>query len=737
MSDERVEAAEAEDDVRETLDRNRDLLGRKDPRAPIRRYLDKEFDKLIKGFEEQADRSDAIDKWWNCYNCCLDDNQFYNGNAAVYVPLIRDAINARATRFVNQLFPASGRYIDCTTSDGSLPFEVLAIATHYIDAAKLKTQVIKPLLKAGDIEGQYNLYVDWKETQRQLVQKVKRGVLVPMGDEHIEAEGEEIEDIEEEDVVEGRPCFEVLHDSDVLILPQSAESVEDALARGGSVTIVRRWSKDQVEAMGEDGEIRKDEADILKDSLVSDPKLPGFNDESKALIRAIGIRSKGPHAVGLETWKMLPLGKNGQFKEGETKRLCRVYFGINRQQLGCKRNPFWNDRCPLLSVPVEKVPGVAKGKSQVEALAPLQWEANDAANERADADHYGAMPIIARDPKDNPNAPLILNLAAVWPVKPGSIQFMQFPDLSERAMSRIMAAWQAISQSLGINPAMLPQQTGRPGAKRNQAEIAMEQQVDLLTTAEAVAVVTEGICDPVVQWMVDLDHQFRDEKLTVRAYGEMGIRAAMIGVPPLQNRTRYQFSWCGGEQIKMNLAMQQQGTAFLNIVRGMQQQLQAEGYSTHIGPFLEKQALSIFGTMASSIVVDRRREQTVDAKTENYLLEQGHAVTVHPLDQDAQHIQVHVGLQQQTGDPHGNIQLHIQQHLVQLNAKNQAMLKAQLGGALGLGAPGVPGGAGPGVAGTPRMGAQPAMQRSAQQPPGALHQDRMPSAGVIQMPRKM
>ena len=197
-------------DARQPPDRSRDLLGNKNSR--IRKRLGKLFDQLMKGFEDQASRSDDIETWWNCFNCELDDNQFYNGNAAVYVPLIRDAVNARATRFVNQLFPASGRYIDCTASDGGQPYEILALLNHYVEAAKLKTQIVKPLLRTGDIEGQYNLYVEWNEVERQLVERRSHGVLIEHNGEHVEADGEEIEDIEEEDVVEGRPAFEVLHD---------------------------------------------------------------------------------------------------------------------------------------------------------------------------------------------------------------------------------------------------------------------------------------------------------------------------------------------------------------------------------------------------------------------------------------------------------------------------------------------------------------------------------------------
>lgn len=188
--------------------------------------------------------------------------------------------------------------------------------------------------------------------------------------------------------------------------------------------------------------------------------------------------------------------------------------------------------------------------------------------------------------------------------------------------------------------------------------------------------------------------------------------------------------------------MQQQGIAFINVARGMQQQLLSEGYELRIGPLLEKSSLNLFGPkIARQMLVDRRRQQTVQPQIENEMLAEGFAVVVHKLDNDAEHLQAHMQLMQTSGDPHGNIRLHIQGHLTQMQAKQAAMQKALLPGAMGLpqGAPGVPGGGGRGVAGTPRQGAQPGVPRT-QGPPGQIHRDRMPAAGggsVVAMPRKM
>ena len=720
------------------LRRDAQLLGRSN--SDCRKWLRKKIDGIVKGFEEQVPRSDALDDWWRIYHCELDDNQTYNGDAQVYVPIIHDAINARVTRHSNQLFPQPGRAVDVTSTDGMLPWEIVALLDHYIRDGKLKTEVVKPLLRMGDIEGQYNLYLGWQTTERQIVSRETRaprdpetGQDMPAGDEA------EILDITEEDVEYGRPSFEVLHDADVLVLPASADSIEDAFAAGGSATIVRRWSASKYEDMTDDGEIEGSLTTPGEEvPRMATENMAGLNNLEKSLAKAVGIRAPGPHVIMFETWLMVPLGDKGGFAKKGKKRLCRLWWNLNRDAEGLKRNPYWNDRCPLLSAPVEKIAGVFKGKSLVEALAPVQYEANDAANERADVDHYSAMPMVRRTPGQG-NKPIVLNLGAIIDAGPGDLEFMVFPDLSARAKARIMDAMGIIFQSLSVNPSMLPMQQGVAG-RRNQAQIAQEQQIDLLTVDEAVTVPEENILTPLLAWMADLDYQFRDEEMTTRAFGELGLKAEMIDVPPLRNRAQYSFRWYGTEQTKANVAMIQQGTAFLNVLNGMKPQIEAEGFRVTIAPLLERSALNIFGGAGAQVLHDARHELSMDPKLENELMLDGHVVPVHPLDQDQEHMQAHAQAMQQSMDPHGTIRVHMAAHLAQMQAKQQAMMMAQAQQMMqqmqGGGQPGKPPGqpgAGPGA---PQPGAQPQGPRLIKGPAGMIPPDSMPRAGATMMPRK-
>jgi hypothetical protein len=727
-----------EDEPTKPNPRSKDLLGRKN--SKIRKKLDELYDQIHKGFNDQARRSDDQLDWWDCYYCKFTgDAQFYNGNAEIYIPIIRDAINARATRGVNQLFPNSNRYVDVVSADGKQPSEIIALLDHYIRRTKLKTRVARPLWINGDVEGQYNLYVDWNEVTRWIVSRETHGPVINQDGSDIEVEGEEFEDLGEEEIKEGMPCPEVLHDCDVLILPATADSVEDALECGGSVTIVRRWSKSQVEAMIERDDIRDEEGEELLDRMKAQGgTVTDQHDIEKTINEHVGIRSRGASCVAWETWTKLPLSLKGEYKEGESRRLARVYFGANRLQLGCRRNPYWNDRCPLLSEPVKKVAGSAKGQSMVESVAPLQYEANDAANEGADSAHYSAMPLVRVS--TNVTQPIILNLGAILKAEKDEIEMMAFPDLTPRALQRIQLATAQIFQTLSVNPSMLPQQTST--SRRNQAQVAQEQQVDILTTAEETSV-EEGLLSDLMAWFVDLDHQFRDRELTVRAFGEAGIHAEQVQIPPLQNRHRYEVRWSGVEQAR-NAAQLQQMFMGLNVFKGLAPELMQEGYRFRIAPLAETAAMSMFGArIGAQCLLDMRHQSTIPPEQENQLLREGHEVYVMPLDNDAEHLKSHMQEAQQNGDPFGNYKLHIAAHMKQMQMKAQAQAQQAMQQMMGqMGAPGGqrPGQQRPGGAAgqqAPRQGAMPAGPRQGVQgPPGMIRPDNMPGSGGIMSPRR-
>lgn len=722
----RPDASEADFEV--GLDRDEELSTRK----KIEETLLETYKDVEKGFQAQLDRSDEIADYWDVYNCKLNQHQFYSGNSRIFVPITHDAVNARKTRFVNQLFPQTGRYVEVTTEDGTMPQAQMALLEHYVRLAKLRTQVAPALVKNGDVEGQYTVYVDWQETTRHVVSKTKKKAKVGIGAEHqaeasdapgepdavadeqgLEVEtDEDVYDIHEETLKSGRPCVEVIADTDFLVLPMTVDSLEVALEAGGSVTILRRWTVAQLEKMKKRGSVRADQADKMIEELRKEDR-PGEYDKPKKMVDAAGVHhgERGKYALVYETWLKLYLA-------GE-RRLCRAFFGGDRLVLGCKRNPYWSDRLPIKSAPVEKVQGSFKGISKVYPIADIQYAANDAVNQGADACAYALSPIILTDPEKNPRAgSMILSMGAVWLTDPKSTQFAKFPALWKDALEIVMAHASQIFQTLGVNPARITQTNASPKKKPSQAEIANEQQIDILTTADAVSVLEDEIFTPVLTFMIELDHQFRKDDLIVREYGEMGMRANMQAIPPTQMDKRYQFRWYGVEAARNAQQIQQQISG-LNILRGMPPQLY-EGYRLDLAPAIAQLVENTFGPrLAPLIFKDARMEITMDPNEENRLLIEGLALPVHLMDNHQEHLMVHMQTLQ-LGDPSGVIRVHMMAHAKALEQQQQQAM-AQLGPPQQQG---VPGGGGQGSRG-PRIGAQPGQPRGGQNPPGAIHEDRM------------
>jgi hypothetical protein len=717
---------EPDEDERQEAARNRDdeLVGDKDLLEKVRKVA-RDVDK---GFQNQWERGNDQMDYWDIYDQVIGGKQAYAGNSTIYLPIVRQAVEARVTRFVNQIFPRSARNVDCITSDEK-PYDIMALLEHYIRKARLRTQVMPALMRNGDIEGHYNLYVGWENTSRFIVQRTRPTLAIggDEGDEPVEIEDPTVDDIEDMDVEEVetfhmQPTVEVLADCDVLVLPHKSNSVGGAIENGGCAAIIRRWSKDKLQKMIDDDEIDKPEGEEMLEEMTKAGETPGQANAGKKHVDAAGISSgSGGNEVQVyEIWTKL--------KIDGVRRLCRIYYagGDGERVLSVRRNPYWCDKCPLLSAPLKKISNVFKGQSEVKAVADLQYAANDTVNEAMDSAAYALMPIVMTDPQKNPRVgSMVLNLAAIWETNPNDTKFAQFPALWKDGLTIVSGLKTEIFQILSVSPAQMPQSTGGK-SKRNQAEVALEQQVDVLSTADVCTNLEDEILTPLLRWFVDLDYQYRDKALTVRQYGNMGLRAGMEEVPPIQNSRRFEFRWFGVEAAR-NAQMQQVQVSAINVVKGIPPQMY-EGYKLRLAPFISQMLENAFGPRMTPELWESIREKlSMPAEMENDFLAEGLTLPVHELDDDQQHMKEHLKAMVK-GDPSGSVREHLLLHREQMNRKMQ-MAAASLA-QMQPGAPGGPGGAGPGVAGTPRSGAQVQMPRGGQQPAGAIHADRLqdPSA---------
>lgn len=707
-----IDVEEDEDDSSDVYeDREKDWSNQ----AKVKEQLADLYSSVLKAFEDKKQQNDNIEECWDVYNCQTSSHQMYSGNSQVYLPLVRDALNARETRFTNTLFPKSGRYCDVVSSDGLVPYDLIALLEYYCRTTCLRTNVMPAMVRGGDISGQYNLYISWEISKRNIV--VKKKVI----DTATPVDGtDEYEDVEYEEDEQGFPSVQVLDSRNLAILPTNIDNIEQAEV----VAVLCYWSKSKLKQMVREGKLEKAPVDLLLENMNARPQ-PGMPDTPKDAAEAAGV-SMGAKGVKLakvfQVWSTLKIGK-------EHRRMVTHFAGDNNI-LGCKRNPYWNDRIPVLSNPAEKVADTIWGTSIVLPVCNIQYAANDVVNEGFDSAQYSLLPIVMTDPEKNPRVgSMVLAMAAIWETSPNDTKFVNMPPLWKDAFQLVGHCRDQIQQSLSVNPSMMPQ--GGSGKKPTQAQVAQEQQVALESTADAVTIIQNGIMNRLLEWFYDLDYQFRTKTVSVKKFGQVGMLADMQQVEPFQTQQRLSFEWYGAESTKA--AQEVQGMiSWANVLKGMDPKM-LNGRTIDLGPVLEYVSEVTFGPrIAPKVLIDERHKYTMKPEEEDALMDNLFPVQVHEGDNDMEHIQVHQKHFMMTGadasDPDHLKRGHLLEHIKQLKEK---AAKAQ-GTQQPPAPPGPPQQPGQSGQGGPTPGAQVQAPTGAQNPPGAVHPDQMP----LNMPRR-
>jgi hypothetical protein len=666
------------------------------------------YDDCSDAFVAKKDRDDDNAKYWDIYNCKLGDQQSYAGVSEVFVPVVRDAIEARTLRFSNAMFPTNGRFVECISATNDNAHALQALINHYVRDCKLR-ETTGAMLRAGDVTGQYSLYVGWTKKERTIMQRVVSApkVEIQPGLE-AEAPGEEVEDIQEVTLSYGSPDVWVIPDEDLAVLPATVDDIDDADTVCVAIRVTKSWLRE-----------RKKEftAKKYKQALGMFDTKTGLGPErvnpEKERAKDAGVKSeKGAKMLLLyQIWTSLEI-------KGKWTKVMIYAAGRGPENiLSIKKNPYWGQRAPVLSAPIKKVGGSFWGISPTKPVEQLQYQANDAINMGMDSAQYALTPIVMSDPVSNPRVgTMVLEMAALWEVDPNKTKILDFPKLWQDALSILSAVKAQIHESLGLNPAMMPSGSTK---KTSQAAVAQEQQLALEGTSDSVRTAETSILTPLANRIFEYDQQYRDKDLDIAHFGELGYEAEQEKVPPVSFGTRYSFQWNG---VAQNLGQQrvQQMIAGMNVLRGVPPD-QLNGRQLDIGPILDAVVDVIYGPrLGPRVLKDVRGQMGLPPTVENNMMRHNMPATVNPLDNDVEHIQMHHRAAAMIGDPSGIFQQHIAQH------QKQLAMKAQKAAGAPGGQQGAPGGGPPGIAGTPRPGAMPAGPRpNAQQPPGAVRPGQM------------
>ncbi len=686
-----------------------------DEESEIYKEAKKFYPLLQSAYNNKQEQCDRIEEYWNIYQCKLDSNQAYTGNSQCYVPAVRDCVNARAKRTLKQLFPASHKHVSAVGADKEIPYAQLSLIEHDIDAMRLK-EIVRSDLVAGDVTGQWNLYIDWTRSYRRITELVKRNPELESieGDEVGLVDPSEEEDAtEESDILEEGPEVVDFATEDLAVVPPTVSDIE----RAEVVSIRLRMSKAKVFQMLEEGVFVKKEGEtdeVFWESLQGASQPDGYmnkKDSDKARSENAGIKTAGTNKYLLCYEATAKLSFDDEENEGKkVKRLAYIYYANQNRIVGIIKAPQWGGKRPVLSAPVDRVKGSFFGQSKIEPVKFMQWNLTDYWNMGQDSAMYSLLPIWAADPLKNPNwASMVMGLAAVWPISPNDIKPMTQPQLYKESMSICDAIKRQIWESMDVNEVMMGKM---PQGRKNNALMGAVQQEQMANIMDHAERYEEAMLNPLVERLMEYERQFRTLSVLVIMRGEIGVKAKMEQVNPQQFGERYRLQWAGTSIIK-GQQLNQMRIAWMNVLRGVPPQ-QLNGRKLDVTPILEMGTEDLFGPeLTQKILVDERNMFTVPPDVENEMMHNNLPAQVHEADEDQAHIVSHMSAARLTGDLQGRFRAHIAAHTMAMQGK----LQRQMGQMQG--APGVPGGAKPGVPGAPRMGAQVAGPRpGAQNPPG-------------------
>jgi len=677
---------------------------------------------LQKAYDNKQEQSDRIEEYWNIYQAKPDANQQYSGNSQCYVPAVRDCVNARAKRALKQLFPSRHKHVEALGADEETPHAQLALIEHDIRAMRLK-EVVRSDLVAGDVTGQWNLYIDWTRSYRRITELVKRnpaletleGEAVPVVDP-----GEEEEATEESDLLEEGPEVVDFATEDLAVVPPTCNDIE----RADCVAIRLRMSKDKVRQLIEEGVFVKPEevsVDAFWDELEKNSQPDGKMDRrqpEKARANAAGVKTEGTFKYLLVYEATARLSFEDEENPGSRiRRLAYIYFASADRILGIVKAPQWGGKRPVISAAAERVKGSFFGVSKIEPVKFLQWNLNDFWNMGQDSAMYSLLPVWAADPLKNPNyGAMVMGLAAVWPIAPNDIKPITQPQLYKESLTICDQIKRQIWESMDVNEMMMGKM---PQGRKNNQMMGAFQQDQMTNIMDHAERYEETILTPLVERIFEYERQFRTSSLLVETRGEIGVRAKMTDVDPQQFEERYQFRWAG-TAIVQGQQLQQMRIAGMNVLRGIPPQ-QLNGRRLDVTPIIESFVENLYGAeMGMKILIDDRNLFHVEPEVENEMMHNRLPVHVHEADEDQKHIVSHMSAARMTGDADGRFRAHIAAHTMAMQVKMQKQMGAMPG------QPGVPGGSGPGVPGAPRPGAQPAGPRNVvQNPPGVPGADQM------------
>lgn len=615
-------------------------------------------------------------EYFRMWNVQKDTNNYYKGNARLYIPEVRKNIEAKARELTESAFP-NDQYLTCIPGKGGTN-----------EGADLQLQFRKWQIMQSGLQWKMHIfnrqkamlgtsaaYVPWRSEKRWewASSKSAKGVKPKF---------------QQVDVYNG-PDFEVVNMFMWYALNplhwqfQNFGCFENKLVdrfelekrnKAGEVFEFQEIDKALGEAMGKT-ELARFIQMIEASNLIIEKG--GYSGEAR-LPTKDEVRNK--HILHTEVYCFMELPEACVEDEDPSQPIPVVVDIYNSSHIGnIKRNKFFHQQAPYVaSWYIPPNAGEFYGSGQPKATRYMQHEVNSKAEQGMDSATLALNPIAIIDPAKVGNMDeFLLEPGAKWFADPSGVKLAQIPDVTPVAYQAISQLRAQIQDFSDRTPA-LPSQFGGKARTAFQADIV--NQAQSIDSSSFLKFDELLVFQPLmIQWQYLTDQNVEDKQI-LYFFGDQYNKAKQILVRKNKMLGKYMYQWVAAQTIMNRQIISSQIINFLKVIAtAPPAMIQQSGINLgEICRFLWRDGFNLPNYQK---VFGSEYDESTDPEVEHAMLREGMEIQVSPGDDDAFHIKVHdQDMKAKDLDDAEKEQLaqHIAQHQKQMQQKQMVQqLKQQ------------------------------------------------------------
>src|SRR3972149_4243720 len=634
---------EAEESSQEFMIDNKNYAADADKAADALDFLKKVFSEL------EMYRSSLNSKYLEYYNIyrTVHDIRFYNGEAQVYIPVLRKAAEQFVSRVKRALFPTDDVFdvepLDQDTDDES---DVIYDYMKWQIEKRVKLkQKIDRFLRQLAMFGWAVVECGWEEDIKKIVGLRKKRVpakekrVDPItGNEYYEETGEidiVIEEAVKEIVKKRNPTFDVQDNFATYLWPHTANDMDEV---HGVITLskqTKNWllsqKKKGVYVNIESSEMSSGDLDdqwnwSMEARLATDG-LTNANELDKTFPRVTLVKYHGLYNWGTEE-------EPDEHETVITTISSRICIELRKCQ-------YFDNEKPYVLGRINELMNEIYSSGLYEPLAKLQYYLNDTANQTFDSNYYSLNPIVKYDPGRVVNiASIAFAPGAMWALTdPSAADIIRPPEVASIGFSIMAQVKGLIEEYSGLQNIPM---TGRKAALHIQAL----QQEYSLPVQQIVENLEDTIMSPWLKKAYSRVQQFLNKKDVVRVTGRKGLKYWRT-IDPTNLAGDYNFYWRGANQTTNIHIKSQQIAQFLNTMSPWVQLMMQQQKLPNIEWLLKEywsDGLAMDGE--DKLFISMQDERALPPEIENMIMALGKPLPTSMGDDHQGHMQAHQPLLQ-------------------------------------------------------------------------------------------